>query len=105
MNPASRNLFRATEPEYLEDGTPKVTILTHVLQQGLANQRDYILGQFYICSPPPCGMIYSVFNKLWGRKCRITIHKLGESVIFSTFLMKLRGIGYFQEVFGILTTA
>ncbi|CAN7132335.1 unnamed protein product [Brassica rapa subsp. narinosa] len=23
MNPASRNLYRATEPEYLEDGTPK----------------------------------------------------------------------------------
>ncbi|KAL0724229.1 hypothetical protein Bca4012_038828 [Brassica carinata] len=79
MNPASRNLFRATEPEYLDDGTPKVTIPTHVLQQGLSNQREYILGQFYRCSPPPGGMIYAVFNKLWGRKCRITIQKLGES--------------------------
>ncbi|CAN6920656.1 unnamed protein product [Brassica oleracea] len=31
MNPSSRNLYRATEPEYLEDGTPKVTIPKHVL--------------------------------------------------------------------------
>ncbi|KAH0850375.1 LOW QUALITY PROTEIN: hypothetical protein HID58_095589, partial [Brassica napus] len=33
MNPASRNLYRATEPEYLEDGTPKVTIPSYVLLQ------------------------------------------------------------------------
>ncbi|CAN6841740.1 unnamed protein product, partial [Brassica oleracea] len=31
MNPSSRNLYRATEPEYLEDGTPKVSIPKHVL--------------------------------------------------------------------------
>ncbi|CAL9216506.1 unnamed protein product, partial [Arabidopsis halleri] len=32
MDPAARNLYRATSPEYLEDGTPKVTIprLWHV---------------------------------------------------------------------------
>lgn len=79
MNPASRNLYRATEPEYLEDGTPKVTIPSYVLLQGLQNQKEYILGQFYRCSPPPGGLIYAVFNKLWGRNCRITIRKLGES--------------------------
>ncbi|KFK38925.1 hypothetical protein AALP_AA3G178200 [Arabis alpina] len=79
MNPVSRNLYRATEPEYLEDGTPKVTIPSHVLRQGLENQKEYILGQFYRCSPPPGGLIFAVFNKLWGRKCRITIRKLGES--------------------------
>ncbi|CAF1725999.1 unnamed protein product [Brassica oleracea] len=79
MNPASRNLYRATKPEYLEDGMPKVTIPSHVLLQGLQNQKEYILGQFYRCSPPPGGLIYAVFNKLWGRNCRITIRKLGES--------------------------
>ncbi|KAJ4869971.1 hypothetical protein Rs2_48432 [Raphanus sativus] len=79
MNPALRNLYRATEPEYLEDGTPKVIVPTHVLLQGLENQSEYILGQFYRCAPPPGGMIYAVFNKLWGRSCRITIKKLGDS--------------------------
>ncbi|CAE5964508.1 unnamed protein product [Arabidopsis arenosa] len=79
MDPASRNLYRALEPEYLPDGTPKVTIPQHVLLQGLENQKEYILGQFYRCLPPPGGLIFAVFNKLWGRKCRITIRKLGES--------------------------
>ncbi|CAE5959388.1 unnamed protein product [Arabidopsis arenosa] len=79
MDPASRNLFRASEPEYLPDGTPKVTIPQHVLLQGLENHKEYVLGQFYRCLPPPGGLIFAVFNKLWGRKCRITIRKLGES--------------------------
>lgn len=102
MNPASRNLFRATEPEYLEDGTPKVTIPTHVLQQGLANQREYILGQFYRCSPPPGGMLR--FSTSYGvGNVESPYRSWVNQVIFSTFLMKLRGIGYFQEAFGILT--
>ncbi|XP_019083110.1 PREDICTED: uncharacterized protein LOC104700716 isoform X3 [Camelina sativa] len=33
MDPAARNLYRATSPEYMEDGTPKVTIPSHVLLQ------------------------------------------------------------------------
>ncbi|CAA7042997.1 unnamed protein product [Microthlaspi erraticum] len=78
MNPSSRNLYRATEPEYLEDGTPKVMIPKHVLLKGLENQKEYILGQFYRCLPPPGGLIFAVFNKLWGRNCKITIRKLGE---------------------------
>ncbi|CAA7054038.1 unnamed protein product [Microthlaspi erraticum] len=82
MNPTSRNLYRATEPEYLEDGTPKVMIPQHVLLQGLENQKEYILGQFYRCLPPPGGLIFAVFNKLWGRNCKITIRKLGKSTIF-----------------------
>ncbi|CAA7057602.1 unnamed protein product [Microthlaspi erraticum] len=78
MSPSSRNLYRATEPEFLEDGTPKVTIPQHVLVQGLENQKEYVLGQFYRCSPPPGGLIFAVFNKLWGRTCKVTIRKLGE---------------------------
>ncbi|KAG7579646.1 hypothetical protein ISN45_Aa03g037760 [Arabidopsis thaliana x Arabidopsis arenosa] len=53
MDPAARNLYRATSPEYLEDGTPKVTIPSHVMMQGLENQKGYVIGQFYRCSPPP----------------------------------------------------
>ncbi|ESQ51512.1 hypothetical protein EUTSA_v10017861mg [Eutrema salsugineum] len=48
MNPLSRNLYRATEPEYLEDGTPKVTIPQHVLLRGLENQKEYILGLWHV---------------------------------------------------------
>ncbi|XP_024005999.1 uncharacterized protein LOC18007891 [Eutrema salsugineum] len=40
MNSTTRNLYRATEPEYLEDGTRKVTIPQHVLLQGLENQKE-----------------------------------------------------------------
>uniref|UniRef100_A0A1J3CVJ4 DUF4283 domain-containing protein n=1 Tax=Noccaea caerulescens TaxID=107243 RepID=A0A1J3CVJ4_NOCCA len=79
MNPSSRNLYRAVEPEYLEDGTPKVTIPPHVLLQRLENQKEYVLGQFFRCSPPPGGLIYAVLNNLWGRKCKISIRKLGAS--------------------------
>ncbi|KAH0901813.1 hypothetical protein HID58_041316 [Brassica napus] len=32
MNPSSRNLYRATEPEYLEDGTPKTNTLLKSVQ-------------------------------------------------------------------------
>lgn len=62
MNPDSRNLYRATEPEYLEDGTPKLTIPRHVLLQGLEKQNEYILGQFYRCLPPPGGLILCSFQ-------------------------------------------
>ncbi|KAH0893552.1 hypothetical protein HID58_055981 [Brassica napus] len=40
LNPKSRNLHRVTIPEYMEDGTPKVTIPNHVLLNGLQNQKD-----------------------------------------------------------------
>ncbi|EOA18953.1 hypothetical protein CARUB_v10007587mg [Capsella rubella] len=50
MDPAARNLYRATSPEYMEDGTPKVTIPSHVLLQGLENQKEYVLGISHIAS-------------------------------------------------------
>ncbi|XP_019083109.1 PREDICTED: uncharacterized protein LOC104700716 isoform X2 [Camelina sativa] len=53
MDPAARNLYRATSPEYMEDGTPKVTIPSHVLLQ--------------------------VLNRIWGRKCKIFMRKLDGS--------------------------
>ncbi|KAG7640667.1 Zinc finger CCHC-type [Arabidopsis suecica] len=63
MDPAARNLYRATSPEFMEDGTPKVTIPSHVFLQGLVNQKEYVLGQFYRCSPPPGGLIHA--RGLW----------------------------------------
>ncbi|KAG7600559.1 hypothetical protein ISN44_As06g046480 [Arabidopsis suecica] len=79
MDPAARNLYRATSPEYMEDGTPKVTIPSHVLLQGLENQKEYVLGQFYRCNPPSGGLIHAVINRIWGRKCRIFMRKLDDS--------------------------
>ncbi|XP_010514364.1 PREDICTED: uncharacterized protein LOC104790333 isoform X2 [Camelina sativa] len=79
MDPAARNLYRATSPEYMEDGTPKVTIPSHVLLQGIENQKEYVLGQFYRCSPPPNGLIHAVLNRIWGRKCKIFMRKLDGS--------------------------
>ncbi|KAG7558851.1 hypothetical protein ISN45_Aa05g004760 [Arabidopsis thaliana x Arabidopsis arenosa] len=66
MDPAARNLYRATSPEYMEDGTPKVTIPSHVLLQGLENQKEYVLGQFYRCRPPSGGLIHAVINRIWA---------------------------------------
>lgn len=79
VDPAARNLYRAAEPLFLDDGTPKVIIPKHVLLQGVENQRDYILGQFFRCVPPPGGLIHAVLNKIWGRKCTISIKKLEDS--------------------------
>ncbi|CAL9247089.1 unnamed protein product [Arabidopsis halleri] len=79
MDPAARNMYRATSPEYMEDGTPKVTIPSHVLLQGLENQKEYVLGQFYRCNPPAGGLIHAVINRIWGRKCRIFMRKLDDS--------------------------
>lgn len=83
MNQQTRNLHRVTIPEYMEDGTPKVIIPDHVLLHGLQNQKEYVIGQFDRCLVPSDGLVYAVLNRLWGRKCEISIRKLGEfSYIF-----------------------
>lgn len=75
MNPETRNLHRATTPEYLEDGTPNVTIPNNVLLQGLQKQKKILEGQFHRCLVPPGGLVYAVLNRLWGRKCNISVRK------------------------------
>ncbi|KAJ0229505.1 hypothetical protein HA466_0315340 [Hirschfeldia incana] len=83
MNPQTRNLHRVTVPEYMEDGTPKVTIPDHVLLHGLQNHREYVIGQFYRCLVPSGGLVYAVLNRIWGRKCEIFVRKISEfSYIF-----------------------
>lgn len=39
MNPSMRNLYRTTSPTYLEDGTPKIIILSHILLHGSESQK------------------------------------------------------------------
>ncbi|KAL0899277.1 hypothetical protein Bca101_083238 [Brassica carinata] len=70
MNPKSRNLHRVTMPEYMEDGTPKVTIPNHVLLNGLQNQKEYVVGQFSHCLVPSGGLVHAILNKIWGRRCK-----------------------------------
>ncbi|KAF8113139.1 hypothetical protein N665_0055s0004 [Sinapis alba] len=79
MNQSSRNLFRAAEPTYRLDGTPQVIIPSKVLKLGPENKEEYIVGQFHRCSNPPGGLIHAVLNRLWGRECKISCRKLGES--------------------------
>lgn len=77
MNPSSKNLYRATTPTYLEDGTPKVTIPSHILLQSPGKKN--VVGQFCRCSTPSGGLVHVVVNKIWGRNCRIFSRKLGYS--------------------------
>ena len=60
------NLNRVTVPEYLEDGTPKVTVPSDVILQGIQNQKEYVVGQFYRCSAPAGGLIHAVVTRIWG---------------------------------------
>ncbi|KAJ4882489.1 Uncharacterized protein Rs2_32582 [Raphanus sativus] len=79
LNPKSRNLHRVTIPEYMEDGTPKVTIPNHVLLNGLQNQKEYVVGQFTRCLVPSGGLVHAVLNKIWGKKCNIFVKKISDS--------------------------
>ncbi|KAH0900440.1 hypothetical protein HID58_039943 [Brassica napus] len=63
MEKSKRNLHKVTSPEFLEDGTPKVRIPRHVLLEGLENQKEFVIGQFYRCSAPASGLIQSVSLK------------------------------------------
>lgn len=43
-------------------------------------QKEYVLGQFYHCSAPSSGLVHSIVNRIWGRKCRIFSRKLSDSI-------------------------
>ena len=79
MNPATRNLYRASRPTFRLDGTPEIIIPTKVLQLGPENIGEYVIGQFHRCSAPSGGLTHAVVNRLWGRSCKIVSQKLGES--------------------------
>ena len=79
MNPATRNLYRATKPTFRLDGTPQVSIPSQVLTLGPENKKEYVIGRFHRCSLPPGGLIHVVVNRLWGRSCRIGCRKISES--------------------------
>ncbi|KAG2327061.1 hypothetical protein Bca52824_009789 [Brassica carinata] len=79
MNPATRNLYRASKPTFRLDGTPEIIIPTKVLQLGPENVGEYVIGQFHRCSVPSGGLMHAVVNRLWGRSCKIVSRKLGES--------------------------
>ncbi|XP_018433853.1 uncharacterized protein LOC108806284 [Raphanus sativus] len=79
LNSQSRNLYRAATPTYRLDGTPEVSIPSKVLRLGPENKDEYIIGKFHRCSLPPGGLIHAVVNKIWGRSCKITCKKVGDS--------------------------
>ena len=79
LSPQSRNLYRAATPTYRLDGTPEVSIPSKVLRLGPENKDEYIIGKFHRCSLPPGGLVHAVVNKIWGRSCKITCKKVGDS--------------------------
>ncbi|KAG5384809.1 hypothetical protein IGI04_036279 [Brassica rapa subsp. trilocularis] len=79
LSPQSRNLYRAATPTYRLDGTPEVSIPSKVLKPGPENKDEYIIGKFHRCSLPPGGLVHAVVNRIWGRSCKISCKKLGES--------------------------
>uniref|UniRef100_M4EUW1 DUF4283 domain-containing protein n=1 Tax=Brassica campestris TaxID=3711 RepID=M4EUW1_BRACM len=79
MEKSKRNLHKVTSPEFLEDGTPKVRIPRHVLLEGLENQKEFVIGQFYRCSAPASGLIQSVVSRIWGTRCRIYTREIGNN--------------------------
>ncbi|CAF2190912.1 unnamed protein product [Brassica rapa] len=79
LSPQSRNLYRAASPTYRLDGTPEISIPSKVLKLGPENKDEYIIGKFHKCSLPPGGLIHAVVNRIWGRSCKISCKKIGES--------------------------
>lgn len=77
MNPQSRNLHRVTVPEYMEDGTSEITIMVCKIKTNM-QQVSLLVAQ-----SPSGGLVYSVLNRLQGRKCEILVKKIGDfSYIF-----------------------
>lgn len=79
LSPQSRNLYRAASPTYRLDGTPEISIPSKVLKLGPENKDEYIIGKFHRCSLPPGGLVHAVANRIWGRNCKISCKKIGES--------------------------
>ncbi|CAF1705964.1 BnaC03g44920D [Brassica napus] len=79
LSPQSRNLYRAATPTYRIDGTPEVSIPSKVLKLGPENKDEYIIGKFHKCALPPGGLVHAVVNRIWGRSCKISCKKLGDS--------------------------
>ncbi|XP_048634699.1 uncharacterized protein LOC106351676 isoform X1 [Brassica napus] len=79
LSPQSRNLYRAATPTYRLDGTPEVSIPSKVLKLGPENKDEYIIGKFHKCALPPGGLVHAVVNRIWGRSCKISCKKLGDS--------------------------
>uniref|UniRef100_M4DB65 CCHC-type domain-containing protein n=1 Tax=Brassica campestris TaxID=3711 RepID=M4DB65_BRACM len=79
LSPQSRNLYRAATPTYRLDGTPQISIPSKVLKLGPENKDEYIIGKFHRCTLPPGGLVHAVTNQIWGRSCKISCKKIGES--------------------------
>lgn len=79
LSPQSRNLYRAAIPTYRFDDTPEIYIPSKDFKVSLENKDYYTIGKFHKCSQPPGGLIHTMVNKIWGRSCKISCKKIGES--------------------------
>lgn len=64
LDPTLHNLHQITAPTYLEDGNPMVQVPSHILLEGIENQKEFIVGQFYRCSALSRGQIHAVVTHI-----------------------------------------
>ncbi|KAG7541753.1 hypothetical protein ISN45_Aa07g018080 [Arabidopsis thaliana x Arabidopsis arenosa] len=80
FNPSLRNLSKAAQPTFTEDGTPKVRAPASVILKASDTWKDHIVAHFH-GSPPPAGKIFVDLNPIWGMDGRINIRCLPNGLV------------------------
>lgn len=66
-----------TQPTYLEDGTPKITIPATVIRRTPETWKEFLIGRF--CgSAPPISKVIADLSPIWGRHGKLTVHRAGH---------------------------
>lgn len=80
FNPNLRNLKKASQPTFTEDGTPKVRAPASVILKAADTWKDHIVAHFHRTPPPP-GNIFVDLNPIWGKDGRINIICLPNGLV------------------------
>lgn len=75
-----RNLSKASQPTFTEDGTPKVRAPASVILKASDTWKDHLVAHFH-GNPPPPGKIFVDLNPIWGREGRINIRCLPNGIV------------------------
>jgi len=75
-----RNLKKASQPTFTEDGTPKVRAPASVILKATDTWKDHIVAHFH-GNPPPAGKIFVDLNPIWGKDGRINIRCLPSGTV------------------------
>lgn len=75
-----RNLNKASQPIFTEDGTRKVRAPASVILKSTDTWKDHIVAHFH-GNPPPPGIIFVDLNPIWGKDGRINIKCLPNGIV------------------------